>query len=233
MRDARAIDRRLQQMLSLRVAATDMETVSAGVERLLEQAADDRASDSGQAFRHVLMTGVTVSYARPWTTSHGNAHLFPLDAKAPELLDEILPPERTRERALHDTIIKELRHKVYAHTDADAVLRPLLGDFDVVRNIVLTFGPGALNDHFLSLADDTMEHIGRMADAQRRRFWTVIKRLGDEVRAEHAVTGVALLDPAARCSGGCAREVGPDGRYYSTGLGFSAYCPECAQRDFH
>jgi hypothetical protein len=103
-----------------------------------------------------LMTGVVVSYARPFARRQS---IGTLDR------DE-WAPDNERQAELHRALIL-LRDKRYAHTDKGW------------RGVVEVFGEGIYSDVLVGIRDKWWPEIEALAEAQSRRMAALAHRLKD------------------------------------------------------
>jgi hypothetical protein len=158
----------------LLLAAEDMRQAATGARFLqgLRVETDETMTRHQYDLIHVLETGVVVAYMRPFTQSH---------TYKPLSRDESVPPEW---HAMHDEL-KELRDKVYAHTDDHPS-----------RDASFTFGGDAatgvsgyaFNVHTVGLRPERLVEIVTLCDEQAATFGSVALM--------HNLVGVDIPDPA-------------------------------------
>jgi hypothetical protein len=144
----------------LRIGAADMDHAAGGAGFLAAIREGQTGRINGDA-DEALMTGVVVSYARPFTRRQG---IGALDEGA-------WAPDDDAQRRLHRALIL-LRNRRYAHTDKTDL-----------RGIEDVFGDGSYSEWSVGIADDAWARIAELASAQALRMRDLAGRLEDTLRS--------------------------------------------------
>jgi len=97
-------------------------------------------------------------------------------------LPDRLKPGDPADRDLHNHIVDELRHKVYAHTDAGSPRRGV-----ATYDVLIAFGAGAMGQWLVEIEPTESMKMWELARLQRGKFWYEMRDLGQSVRSERGV----------------------------------------------
>lgn len=150
------------ELRRLTLAVTDMRAASAMVDLLKERRGRDRLG--GTARENGLMTGLVVSYARPFSRSNRIGRI-----------DERFERFEAPEREAHHKQLLGLRNKLYAHTDV-TILR------DVIVFPPGAWGPGvSAIEATVPWAVEAFEKFGSLIELQEGRLAKRIVELVEEL----------------------------------------------------
>jgi hypothetical protein len=161
------LDRARRRVVALLFGISDMTSVEAAAEHLLE--ADPTASGRAALVQRTLEAGLVIVYARPFTESRGLPRL-----RAAAFQTEHLS-------RVHDAYLEQ-RNKVYAHTDETDYRVILDLDDDEWLGQFLEHGP-RFGETWAPPTPDLLEDVRALAVANRESFVEELNRLRERLRA--------------------------------------------------
>ncbi|HEU5371532.1 MAG TPA: hypothetical protein VFU51_04000 [Gaiellaceae bacterium] len=156
-------ERLLRERKRLVLAESDMKQAAAAAAHFVEYGADM----NGDAER-ALITGIIVTYARPFTASRGSS-LGAIQGRLAE-------PESPALRHLHAELLQR-RNDLFAHNDETE----FRDELDIVAH--LGDGEGRFVEAWTPVDYAVFASIERMASAQRDRFRSRIEEIAEALRA--------------------------------------------------